>query len=192
MQFLSNVLTKVTQFSEFFYHLVHQARSEQKLRKNLKNKKFLRRDVTECFRRLEKIDKILSVLTVSGASLSLLFDFVLLASNFGLLAVTFATKSVLANLDRRSKAFSPVKGDRGREIFLLDFNVEVSTGMGSSRRLTGVKTVGDGGEIRPLSSTEVCEWPRGFCGMSLKIEVSEYERALMPIPGQGTDKRAGS
>ena len=185
------MLSKVTQFSEFFYHLVYKARSEQKSPKNLKNSKILQRDQKECFIKLETINKILSVLTVSGVSFSLLFDFVLLASNFGLLAVTFATKSVLANLDRRSKAFSPVKGDRGREILRFDFNVEVSTGMGSSRRPTGVK-IGDGGEIRPLSSTEVCEWPRGFCGTSLKIEVSEYERALMPIPGQGTAKRAGS
>lgn len=95
-------------------------------------------------------------------SLSLLFDFVLLASNFGLLDVTFATKSELANLERRSKAFSPVNGDRGREIFRFDFNVVASIGASSSRRFTGIKLGGDGGEIRPLSSTKVCEWPRGF------------------------------
>ena len=83
--------------------------------------------------------KLRKLLTVSGVSMSLLFDFVLLASNFGLLAVTFATKSVLANLERRSKAFSLLKGDRGREIFLFDFNDETSAGMGSSGRLNGVK-----------------------------------------------------
>lgn len=132
------------------------------------------------------------VLTVSWVSLSLHFDFVLLASSFGLPDVTFATKSELANLERKSKAFSPVKGDRGREIFRFDFNVATSIGAGSSRRFTGINWVGDGGEIRPLSSTEVCECPRGFCGTSLKIEVSENERALVPKPGQGTAKRAVS
>ena len=136
--------------------------------------------------------KILPVLTVSCVSLSLHFDFVLLVSSFGLLDVAFATKSELANFEKRSKAFSPVNGERGREIFRFDFNVATSNGASSSRRFTGINWVGDGGEIRPLSSTDDCECPRGFWGTSLKIEVSENERALVLKPGQGTAKRAVS
>ena len=115
------------------------------------------------------------------------FDLVLLASNLGLLAVTFATKSFFVNLERRSKAFSLVNGDRGREIFRLVFNVDVSIGASMLAR-----SVKEGrGDARQLSSS-LCENVRFFSGIILKIEVSEYERVLIPTPGQGTANKAGS
>lgn len=95
----------------------------------------------------------------------------------GLLAVTFATKSVLANLERRSKAFSLENGDLGREIFRFGFSVDV----GASKLVAAVK---EGGDSWQLSSSD-CENVRFFSEITLKIEVSENERDLIPTPGQG-------
>ena len=78
-------------------------------------------------------------------------------------------------------------GDRGREIFRFGFNVaEVS--IGASKLVAAVK---EGGDSRQLSSSD-CENVRFFSEITLKSEVSENERVLIPTPGQGMASREGS
>lgn len=116
----------------------------------------------------------MNLLTDSRFSLSAFaFDFVLRGS-FGLL-VTLDTNSFLVNFERRSRALSGENGDRGRDVFLFGFETSVSTG---ASKLTADFKDGEGGRVRQESSPVWVD-VRVFSEIALKIEVSEYERALV-------------